>query len=87
MKKLNNLLNKVGMDKALHFAFAGWAVSAVSPYGIATMAVVFILVFILSVIKERCLDDSPDFSDVVAGFLGEITALLLYIPYDIIFNS
>lgn len=86
MKKLNNLLNKVGTDKALHFAFAGWAVSAVSPYGIVTMAVVFILVFILSIIKERCLDDYADFSDVVASFLGEIVALLLYIPADLILN-
>ena len=86
MKKLNNLLNKVGMDKALHFAFAGWAVSAVSPFGITAMAIVFILVFILSIIKERCLDDSPDFSDVLAGFLGEIVAIFLYIPADIILN-
>lgn len=86
MKKLNNLLNKVGMDRALHFAFAGWAVSAVSPFGITAMAIVFILVFILSIIKERCLDDCPDFGDVIASFLGEIIAILLYIPADIILN-
>ena len=77
MKKLNNLLNNAGMDKALHFAFAGWAVSAVSPFGITAMAIVFIFVFILSIIKERCLDDYADFSDVVAGFLGAIVAFLL----------
>lgn len=86
MKRLNNFLNKIGTDKALHFAFAGWAVSAVAPFGILAMAIVFILVFVLCVIKERYLDDYADFSDVVAGFLGEITALFLYIPVDIIMN-
>ena len=50
------------------------------------MAIVFILVFILSIIKERCLDDYADFSDVVASFLGEIVTLLLYIPADLVLN-
>lgn len=86
MKKLNNLLNKVGTDKALHFAFAGWAVSALSPFGIGAMGITFIVVYLLSIAKEKYLDEYADYNDVLAGFLGGLTSILLYIPIDLIIN-
>ena len=45
MKKLNELISKVGYDKVAHFAIAGWAVSAASAYGFKWMAIVFVCVF------------------------------------------
>lgn len=83
MKKLNELISKVGYDKVAHFAMAGWAVSAASAYGFKWMAIVFTCVMILSLIKELFLDDSFDWGDIAAAFLGMFVAMVLYIPYDI----
>lgn len=86
MKRLNNFLSKIGIDKALHFAIAGWIVSATSPFGIGAMGITFLVVYLLSIMKERYLDEYADYNDVLAGFLGGITSILLYIPIDIIIN-
>lgn len=82
MKKLNNLISKVGYDKVAHFAIAGWAVSAASAYGFKWMAIVFVCVMILSVIKEALLDEKFDWGDIVSAFLGMFLSLVLYIPFD-----
>ncbi len=86
MKRLNKFLSKIGMDKALHFAVAGWAVSAVSPFGIGAMGITFLVIYLLSIMKERYLDEYSDYNDVIAGFLGGIASILLYIPIDLIIN-
>lgn len=82
MKKLNELISKVGYDKVAHFAIAGWAVSAASAYGFKWMAIVFVCVMLLSVIKEALLDEKFDWGDIVSAFLGMLTSLILYIPWD-----
>lgn len=82
MKKLNELISKVGYDKVAHFAIAGWAVSAASAYGFKWMAIVFTCVMLLSVIKEALLDENFDWGDIVASFLGMFASLVLYIPLD-----
>lgn len=52
MKKLNELIGKVA-----HFAIVGWVVSAASAYGFKWMAIMFVCVMLLSVIKEALLED------------------------------
>lgn len=84
MKKLNNFLNKVGIDKALHFAVGGWIVSILSPFGIGAMGIAFIIMLILSVIKEKLLDEQVDIYDIVAAFIGGFISFILYIPVDIL---
>jgi len=80
MKILNNFLGKVGTDKALHFAFGGWALSAVSPFGVGAIGVAFLIVMVLSFVKELFLDDYPDPLDIVAAFLGCLVSFACYIP-------
>lgn len=82
MKKLNELIGKVGYDKVAHFAIAGWAVSAASAYGFKWMAIVFVCVMLLSLIKEALLDENFDWGDIAAAFLGMFTSFILYIPWD-----
>ena len=82
MKKLNELISKVGYDKVAHFAIAGWLVSAASAYGFKWMAIVFVCVMLLSVIKEALLDEKFDWGDIVAACLGMLLSLVLYIPFD-----
>lgn len=82
MKKLNELISKVGYDKVTHFAIAGWAVSAASAYGFKWMAIVFTCVMLLSVIKEALLDEKFDWGDIAAAALGMFVSFILYIPWD-----
>ena len=82
MKKLNELIGKVGYDKVVHFAIAGWAVSAASAYGFKWMVIVFTCVMLLSVIKEALLDKKFDWGDIAATFIGMLVSLVLYIPWD-----
>ncbi|MBR2456110.1 MAG: hypothetical protein IKB31_02975 [Bacteroidaceae bacterium] len=82
MKVLNNLISKVGYDKVAHFAIAGWLVSAASAYGFKWMAIVFVCVMLLSVIKEALLDEKFDWGDIVSAALGMFVSLILYIPWD-----
>lgn len=83
MKKLNEFIGKVGYDKVAHFAIAGWMVSAASPYGFKWMAIVFVCVALLSLIKELFLDEKFDLGDIAAACLGMFVSLVLYIPWDI----
>jgi hypothetical protein len=83
MKLLNNLITKVGgYDKVAHFAISGWLVSAMSVYGFKYMAIMFVAVLILSVIKELFLDEEFCLGDIAASCLGMFAALVMYIPYD-----
>lgn len=79
MKKLDNFINKIGIDKVLHFVVSGWIISLFSPCGIIVISIVFILLFILSIIKELVLDDYADTNDIIAGFLGESVSIIFYL--------
>lgn len=79
MKKLDNFINKIGIDKVLHFVVSGWIISLFIPCGIIVISIVFILLFILSIIKELVLDDYVDTNDIIAGFLGESVSMIFYL--------
>lgn len=81
MKKLDNFINKIGIDKVLHFcvgAIIAFCVSNVfmSREGIvgvnniwfAIIGIVAAMIF--EFIKEFILDNTPDKKDILATFLG-----------------
>lgn len=82
MKTLDNLINKVGNDKVLHFLGGGLICSLVSfvailqehdltPWQQASAVLIgTISVFILSIMKEVLADDKTDWYDVLASILG-----------------
>lgn len=80
MKKLNNFISEIGVDKVLHFAFGGWAVSIVSPFGVLAMLIMFVIIMALSIVKEEHFDEKFDSGDINATFLGCFTAFMAYIP-------
>lgn len=81
-----NVLNKIGVDKALHFLVA-WAVVATALiYGMGPGGWTLFGVVAASFIKEKFIDEKFDFADVMATFFGGVVPLILYIPYDIFFN-
>lgn len=82
MKSLDNLINKVGNDKVLHFLGGGFICSLVSFVAIlqehgmtpwqqvSAVLIGTIAVFILSLMKEVLADDKTDWYDILASVLG-----------------
>lgn len=82
MNALDNLINKVGNDKVLHFLGGGFICSLVSfvvilqegdltpleKISLVLIGTVFVL--ILSVLKELIADDEADWYDVLSAVLG-----------------
>lgn len=82
MVALDNLIQKVGNDKVLHFLGGGFICSLISFVVIlqesgltaweqvSSVLIGTIFVLILSVLKELIADDESDWYDVLASFLG-----------------
>jgi hypothetical protein len=82
MKELDNLIQKVGNDKVLHFLGGGFICSFISFIVIlqesgltawekvSTVLIGTVFVLILSVLKEIIADDKADWMDVLASILG-----------------
>ena len=76
IEKLNEYIQKVGVDKALHFAVCGWVESICCFFGIGGMMWGVLVVFATSVIKEL-IDGIFDWRDIIAGMFGGIAAGLI----------
>jgi Na+-transporting NADH:ubiquinone oxidoreductase subunit NqrE len=79
MKITDKLVEKVGYDKLLHFLVAAWVVSACLLYGTGVGCIAWIIIILLSIIKEKIFDDYSDTKDIIAGALGGFVSLLLSI--------
>mgnify|MGYP003424817653 FL=1 len=82
MKIINKLVERYGADKLLHYAVGGWLTAICSLFGWIGLLAGFILVVVLSFIKER-LDDKRDKKDILAGVLGSLTMVIIYIIYGL----
>lgn len=79
MKKLNNLINKLGIDKVLHYLVGALAIALAQPYGWIIMGIVFIVFLILSIYKEYKLDNEVDLVDIIFYIGGGITSAVIYL--------
>lgn len=78
MEIINKIVNKVGADKLIHF-FVGMSITAfLAWFGLYGVIGGFILTIILSIIKEY-LDDIKDLRDIIAGVLGSLIIVILYL--------
>lgn len=77
MKRFNAWMEKVGVDKLLHFFVAAWVVSECKAFGIIAGFFGWIAVIVLSAVKEHFLDDEPDPMDACAAAYGGIVSLLI----------
>ena len=88
-KKMDAFIEKVGVDRVLHF-LVGFAFTLAgfmyglgfsnSPAGWGGWAC-FIIVT-LAFIKEKFIDEKFDFADIWATFAGGALALIIYVPID-----
>lgn len=84
MKIVNRIIDKIGVDKMLHFAFGGWITAKFCESGILLLAVIgILLVGIASIIKER-LDEKFDWKDIAAAMLGGLPELVSWYLITII---
>ena len=84
MKIVNRIIDKIGVDKMLHFAFGGWITAKFCETGIILAAVIGILfVGIVSIVKER-LDEKFDWKDIAAAMLGGLLELVTWYIITII---
>ena len=81
MKTLNRFIEKVGVDKVLHFVVGGWIVAKFLELGGLWVGLggILFLCFI-SVIKEVFLDreSGADWFDILSAILGGVVELLTY---------
>jgi hypothetical protein len=84
MKIVNRIIDKIGVDKMLHFAFGGWITAKFCESGILLLAVIGILFCgIVSITKER-LDEKFDWKDIAAAMLGGLLELVSWYLIKII---
>lgn len=82
MKKFNNLIEAIGVDKIIHF-LVGYAIVATGMiYSFGLGAAMFLAVLVLSIAKEYLFDEQVDWIDIWMSVIGGILAFIAYIPKD-----
>lgn len=84
IEKFNAWMEKVGVDKLLHFFVAAWFVAECKSYSVAPMLLGFVAVILLAVVKEYVLDKTGDYKDVLCSMLGGVFSILLFIVGGIV---
>jgi hypothetical protein len=77
MKKLNNIIERIGADKLLHLFLFAWIVSEAKAFGVTAMWIAYWLMAVLSIAKEIWLDNKGDMKDVLYGAAGGGVSVLL----------
>ena len=67
LKKWNNFIERIGVDKLLHLFLFAWVVAAA-----------YWLMAVLSIAKEIWLDNKGDMKDVLYGAMGGGISVIMY---------
>lgn len=79
MKLVNDLLEKYGIDKILHFIGGGWIVSMFSPIGWLGIVLGYIIMMAVSFAKEKFFDETFDKNDIIAACLGGGVSVIVFL--------
>jgi hypothetical protein len=79
MKIIDNIVNKFGYDKVMHFLLGGWITSICSPFGWVGIIIGILIVLILSIVKEKFFDTVFDWKDIFAAMIGCVISVLIYL--------
>lgn len=86
MKLTDKLVEKVGADKLLHFLLTAWLVAEAKVYGELIMLLVFIVIILVGIYKEKKLDVKADYADVKWSIYGGLCSWLLYLANGSLFG-
>jgi hypothetical protein len=84
MRLTDKLVEKVGVDKLLHFFVSAWVVSECKAYGIGVGCIAWVVVVLLAFVKEKWLDDFLDAKDMLWSALGGFASIVLMVIKDIV---
>lgn len=95
---MNNLINKIGIDKITHFSMGGLICAlftfifllqdfnTLEAWQILLLPLIgTVVTFVLSIIKEFIIDEVVDWKDIIAGMLGCIPVYIA-VGIGILFN-
>ena len=85
MKLIVDIIEKFGTDSVLHFMGGGWIVSMFTPLGCVGTLIGFVIMFVLSYIKEKYFDDYFDWNEIFAASLGGGVSILICALFRLIF--
>ena len=78
MKLTDLIVNKIGIDKLLHALVAWVGVSLGAPFGGWGLGIMFVVMFVLAIIKEEFLDTSFDFHDLWWSTFGVLSSFMYF---------
>lgn len=82
--KFNAWMEKVGVDKLLHFFVAAWVVAECKAYGVSAAGIGFVVIVVLAFLKERFLDKEFSAMDFWWSACGGFAPMLLMALKDMI---
>lgn len=79
MELTNKLVEKVGVDKLLHFLVTAWIVAEAKCFGWIPMLIAFVILVGLGIYKEKKLDTHADYIDLKWSIYGGLFSMFLYL--------
>lgn len=79
MELTNKLVEKVGVDKLLHFLVTAWIVAEAKCFGWIPMLIAFVILVGLGIYKEKKLDVYTDYIDLKWSVYGGLISIILYL--------
>lgn len=79
MELTNKLVEKVGVDKLLHFLVTAWIVAEAKCFGWIPMLIAFVILVGLGIYKEKKLDVYTDYIDLKWSIYGGLFSMFLYL--------
>lgn len=79
MKLTNSIVEHFGSDKVMHFLGGALIVALSAYFGWWGVLIGVILTFVISFIKEKWLDDTFDWYDILAAMLGGGCSIIIYL--------
>lgn len=79
MKLIDNIINKFGSDKILHFLVGGYLTYLFALFGWVSFIVGFLITMFLEFVKEKWFDTVFDKKDFIATLIGSLFTVIIYI--------
>ena len=88
MKFIDNIVNKFGADKVMHFLGGALLTAFFAFFGFYPAIAGVIVTAVVSFVKEAFFDEKFDASDMYAALLGSVIVFVFYLlPYFVIWNK